>query len=114
MSMKDSYTDFHIDFGGTSVWYHIFSGEKNLIIYVYLILHLIIGEKYFYLIRPTPGNLSLYERWTRLSTQSETFLGKFYKVWLICIYFVVLGDMVDKCYKLKLKAGQTVFIPTGF
>lgn len=81
MSMKDSYTDFHIDFGGTSVWYHIFSGEK-----------------YFYLIRPTPGNLSLYERWTRLSTQSETFLG----------------DMVDKCYKLKLKAGQTVFIPTGW
>lgn len=23
MSVKDSYTDFHIDFGGTSVWYHI-------------------------------------------------------------------------------------------
>lgn len=23
IGMKDSYTDFHIDFGGTSVWYHI-------------------------------------------------------------------------------------------
>ena len=23
MSVKDSYTDFHVDFGGTSVWYHI-------------------------------------------------------------------------------------------
>jgi len=23
MSVKDSFTDFHIDFGGTSVWYHI-------------------------------------------------------------------------------------------
>ncbi len=23
MGMKDSYTDFHIDFGGTSVWYHV-------------------------------------------------------------------------------------------
>ena len=23
MSVKDSYTDFHIDFGGTSVWYHV-------------------------------------------------------------------------------------------
>lgn len=23
MSAQDSYTDFHIDFGGTSVWYHI-------------------------------------------------------------------------------------------
>ncbi|MGH0149936.1 UNVERIFIED_CONTAM: hypothetical protein FKN15_016219 [Acipenser sinensis] len=27
MSMKDSYTDFHIDFGGTSVWYHVLRGE---------------------------------------------------------------------------------------
>jgi hypothetical protein len=25
--MKDSYTDFHIDFGGTSVWYHVFEGR---------------------------------------------------------------------------------------
>ena len=23
MSVKDCYTDFHVDFGGTSVWYHI-------------------------------------------------------------------------------------------
>merc|ERR1719334_1618998 len=81
MSKKDSYTDFHIDFGGTSVWYHVLSGEKQ-----------------FFLIRPTPGNLSLYERWTRLSTQTETFLG----------------DMVDKCYKLSLKPGQTLLIPTGW
>ena len=37
--------------------------------------NLVTGEKHFFLIRPTPGNLSLYERWTRLSSQSETFLG---------------------------------------
>jgi hypothetical protein len=42
--------DFHIDFGGTSVWYHIFKGEKI-----------------FYFIQPTATNLSLYERWQRLS-----------------------------------------------
>lgn len=23
MGVRDSFTDFHIDFGGTSVWYHI-------------------------------------------------------------------------------------------
>lgn len=23
MGAKDSYTDFHVDFGGTSIWYHI-------------------------------------------------------------------------------------------
>lgn len=28
MSVKGCYTDFHIDFGGTSVWYHVFKGCK--------------------------------------------------------------------------------------
>ncbi len=28
MSVAGCYTDFHIDFGGTSVWYHIIKGEK--------------------------------------------------------------------------------------
>lgn len=28
MSTERSYTDFHIDFGGTSVWYHVHTGEK--------------------------------------------------------------------------------------
>lgn len=28
MSVKGCYTDFHIDFGGTSVWYHILKGAK--------------------------------------------------------------------------------------
>jgi len=23
MGVKDSFTDFHVDFGGTSVWYHV-------------------------------------------------------------------------------------------
>ena len=96
MSKKESYTDFHIDFGGTSVWYHVMSGEIRVI--QRNKAQTFSGEKQFFLIRPTPGNLSLYERWTRLSSQSETFLG----------------DMVDKCYKLKLKPGQTLFIPTGW
>jgi hypothetical protein len=28
MSVKGCYTDFHVDFGGTSVWYHILKGSK--------------------------------------------------------------------------------------
>ncbi|XP_042896884.1 histone lysine demethylase PHF8 isoform X2 [Parasteatoda tepidariorum] len=58
MSAQDSYTDFHIDFGGTSVWYHILRGEKV-----------------FFLIQPTPANLALYEHWMASSNQSETFFG---------------------------------------
>ena len=28
MTVAGCYTDFHIDFGGTSVWYHIVRGQK--------------------------------------------------------------------------------------
>uniref|UniRef100_A0A7N9APP9 Lysine (K)-specific demethylase 7Aa n=1 Tax=Mastacembelus armatus TaxID=205130 RepID=A0A7N9APP9_9TELE len=58
MGVKDSYTDFHIDFGGTSVWYHV-----------------LWGEKIFYLIKPTSANLALYEAWSSSPNQSEVFFG---------------------------------------
>nr|XP_048686855.1 lysine-specific demethylase 7A isoform X4 [Caretta caretta] len=58
MGVQDSYTDFHIDFGGTSVWYHV-----------------LWGEKIFYLIKPTDENLSLYESWSSSVTQSEVYFG---------------------------------------
>ncbi len=28
MSTAGCYTDFHVDFGGTAVWYHVFRGQK--------------------------------------------------------------------------------------
>ena len=28
MSIRGCYTDFHIDMGGTSVWYHVLHGGK--------------------------------------------------------------------------------------
>jgi len=28
MSVGGCYTDFHIDMGGTSVWYHVLKGQK--------------------------------------------------------------------------------------
>ncbi|XP_058842469.1 lysine-specific demethylase 7B-like isoform X2 [Acipenser ruthenus] len=59
MGVKDSYTDFHIDFGGTSVWYHV-----------------LWGEKIFYLIKPTKTNLALYEAWSSSPDQSEVFFGE--------------------------------------
>ncbi|CAK9295354.1 unnamed protein product [Gordionus sp. m RMFG-2023] len=58
MSVRDSYTDFHIDFGGSSVWYHVLRGEKI-----------------FYLIPPSPQNLQLYEEWSQLSDQTQVFFG---------------------------------------
>lgn len=31
MSVRDSYTDFHIDFGGTSVWYHVLKVGMDMV-----------------------------------------------------------------------------------
>jgi hypothetical protein len=56
--MAGSYTDFHIDFGGTSVWYHILWGMKK-----------------FLMIPPTPTNLKVYEDWSCSHDQSNIFLG---------------------------------------
>lgn len=58
MSVKGCYTDFHIDFGGTSVWYHILKGQKV-----------------FWLIPPTEHNLQLYEQWVLSGKQGDVFFG---------------------------------------
>ncbi|KAL7727299.1 hypothetical protein ACLKA6_016047 [Drosophila palustris] len=58
MSVKNCYTDFHIDFGGTSVWYHILKGSKV-----------------FWLIPPTDRNLQLYEKWVLSGKQADVFFG---------------------------------------
>ena len=58
MSVADSYTDFHIDFGGSAVYYHILKGKKV-----------------FFFIPPEEKNMKKYEDWNNSSNQNETFLG---------------------------------------
>ena len=58
MSVADCYTDFHIDFGGSSVYYHILKGKKT-----------------FFFIPPEDKNLKLYQDWCNSDTQDSTFLG---------------------------------------
>ena len=58
MSVKGCYTDFHLDFGGTSVWYHIIKGKKV-----------------FWIIPPTESNLKTYENWTLSGKQGDVFFG---------------------------------------
>lgn len=48
MSVQGCFTDFHIDFGGSSVWYHVHQGRKT-----------------FLLAPPTLANLRVYEVWDR-------------------------------------------------
>ncbi|XP_024084550.1 jmjC domain-containing histone demethylation protein 1 [Cimex lectularius] len=58
MSVKGCYTDFHVDFGGSSVWYHILRGSKV-----------------FWLIPPTEHNIKLFEQWVLSGKQSDIFFG---------------------------------------
>ncbi|KAF5330358.1 hypothetical protein D9619_005662 [Psilocybe cf. subviscida] len=57
MGVANAWTDWHIDFAGSSVYYHILKGAKT-----------------FYFIRPTPANLAAYEKWSGSELQ-QTWLG---------------------------------------
>lgn len=57
MSVADSFTDFHIDFGGSSVYYHILRGKKT-----------------FFFIPPKTGHLKKYEDWNNSHEQNFTWL----------------------------------------
>ena len=58
MSIAGCYTDFHVDLGGTSVWYHVLKGQKV-----------------FWLIPPTAQNLKAFEHWHIDGKQSHVFFG---------------------------------------
>ncbi|WEW57967.1 JmjC domain-containing histone demethylation protein 1 [Emydomyces testavorans] len=58
MSVADCYTDFHVDFGGSSVYYHILKGKKT-----------------FFFIPPKERHLKKYEEWCNSAAQDTTFLG---------------------------------------
>lgn len=73
MSVGGCYTDFHIDFGGTSVWYHIMRGRKV-----------------FWLIPPTEKNLHLYEQWVLSGKQQNVFFGD--QVEKCCRTYLEAGD----------------------
>ncbi|KAF1361694.1 hypothetical protein EJ07DRAFT_175666 [Lizonia empirigonia] len=59
MSVADCFTDFHVDFGGSSVFYHIVKGKKV-----------------FFFIPPTKQNMKKYEEWCLSPNQGHDWLGK--------------------------------------
>lgn len=52
MGVGGCVTDFHVDFGGSSVWYHIVSGRKI-----------------FLLVPPTKDNIDQFEQWSSCPAQ---------------------------------------------
>jgi F-box/leucine-rich repeat protein 10/11 len=58
MSVRGSYTDFHIDFGGSSVFYNVLRGAKT-----------------FILVPPKKRNLAAYKKWCKSPDQQRVFFG---------------------------------------
>ncbi|KAF3941511.1 hypothetical protein ABW19_dt0201437 [Dactylella cylindrospora] len=89
MGVSGSYTDFHIDFGGSSVFYHVISGKKT-----------------FFFVPPTKHNLAKYEAWSMMPDQNSTWFPS------------LLSNDNDNGEKLvrrvDLQAGDTMLIPSGW
>ena len=83
-STAGCFTDFHVDFGGTAVWYHVLSGSKQ-----------------FCLIKPTQQNLTIYEEWLMHAEQETQFLAD--KI-----------PKQTEVLTVTLQESQTLFIPTGW
>lgn len=62
MSPAGCYTDFHLDYGGSSVWYHVVSGRKV-----------------FLVVPPTDENIQLFTAWAASVKQGSVFLGEHVK-----------------------------------
>lgn len=50
MGVEDSYTDFHIDFGGTSVWYHVLWVRLHNFLVVLLATYCHVFQQYIHLL----------------------------------------------------------------
>lgn len=83
-SVKGRYMDYHIDMSGSSVWYHVF-----------------IGQKEFCLIEPTEGNIIKYEKWLNLFKVNPLFFPD------------LIEDKSTISY-VQVSSGETNIIPSGY
>lgn len=75
-----AYTDWHVDMGGSSVWYHV-----------------VRGSKVFMAAPNTEHNRNSFLSWSSSEEQVE-----------------FLGDDLESCVRLRLMAGDTLFLPGGW
>lgn len=93
MSVKNSYTDFHIDFAGTQVYYKVIRGKKT-----------------FLLFPPTTKNLHYYSTWSLDKYQSTTFFPDYMKDQQTR----QIGSEADHGFKIELQTGDLMLIPSGW
>lgn len=84
MSPAGCFTDFHVDFAGSSVWYHVSRGRKV-----------------FYVAAPTPANLADFESWSRSPAQGSSLLAD---------VFAPRRELE----RIELDPGDTLLLPSGW
>ncbi|CDK25117.1 unnamed protein product [Kuraishia capsulata CBS 1993] len=87
MSVKDAFTDFHLDFGGTSVYYTILKGQKS-----------------FLMFPPTDDNLLAYQKWCLRSDQNETWFGD----------MIDTKSEQNRGVKIDIFQGDLLVLPSGW
>jgi len=100
MTAAGSWTDFHVDFGGTAVWYHLFRGTKI-----------------FYFIEPTPENLKIYSEWatsTSSGAGSKQAGGKAKAPKKSAFLPDLIHAAGGSIYEVVIQQGQTLLIPSGW
>ncbi|KAE9420235.1 hypothetical protein Angca_009497, partial [Angiostrongylus cantonensis] len=97
MSVERCYTDFHVDFGGTSVWYHVLKGQKVCLHSPTNLSDDLSSVKVFWMVEPSLTNIRLYEEFVKNPEQTGFF-----------------GNVVEKCCRVVLNPGTTTIIPSGW
>ena len=132
MGVAGAWTDFHVDFAGTSVWYHVVKASPQAHANTHTHAHAHAHTHAHTLL--LASNVSVGADillWLRLTKPPAGALPQGQKVF----YFVeptkdtlrayeewsssakqsetFFGDRVEKCYRCILNEGETVLIPSG-
>ena len=94
ISAANSFTNWHIDFGGTSVFYHVCTGKK-----------------WFFLIQPTSINIKLFYEWHALGLHSRIWFPEYVR-YRLQNHVQSLAEFT--VYVIEMNAMDTAFLPAGW
>ncbi|VEU19446.1 DEKNAAC100421 [Brettanomyces naardenensis] len=101
MSVADAFTDFHIDFAGTSVYYTILSGKKQFLMYP-----------------PTDRNLDLYKKWCDSDDQNSIWFGDLVPTLTLKEQLKYEGTVdpayINNGFKVDINSGDLLLLPSGW
>lgn len=106
------FTDFHVDFGGSSVWYTVLKGVSQLLELSFIdFLEARRSSSPFRRPRRTWPSLNS-GRPARTKVRARRVINILFS--LILIEFTFFGDLAGPVMKIVVKPGQTLLLPSGW